>query len=210
MMQTFAQDPNDASRSELDPAKYPFYHGVASGDPLTDRVMLWTRITLDPVQSPVNVTWQIATDTLFTAVIRNGAVTTDSSLDYTIKVDATGLQPNTWYYYRFNYDTLHSVVGRTRTLPVGSVNNVRFAIASCQDYQRGYYNAHHHLARRNDIDAVLFLGDYTYEKGPSDTIVEGRVNQPPHRTVSMLDIASAYRNIGLTQTYRKASANTLG
>ena len=196
LMQVFAQNPNGGSRSELDPAKFPFYHGVASGDPLVDRVILWTRITLDPVQSPINVTWQIATDTLFTTLVNSGTTTTDSSKDYTIKVDATGLQANTWYYYRFGYDSLYSVIGRTRTLPVGSVNNLRFAIASCQDYQRGYYNAHHHLARRNDIDAVLFLGDYTYEKGLSDTIVEGRVNEPPRRTVNMLDYrlrASQYK-----------------
>lgn len=183
----FSQNPNDGSRSELDPAKYPFYHGVASGDPLADRVILWTRITLDPVQSPVSVTWEIATDTLFTTPVNSGTASTDSAQDYTIKVDATGLSANTWYYYRFNYDTLHSVIGRTKTLPTGSVNNLRFAVASCQDYQRGYYNAHNSIAKRNDLDAVLFLGDFTYEKGISDTIVLGRVHEPANRTVTTLD-----------------------
>lgn len=182
----FSQNPNDGSRSELDPAKYPFYHGVASGDPLADRIILWTRITLDPVQSPVSVTWEIATDTLFTAPVNSGTASTDSTQDYTIKVDATGLSANTWYYYRFSYDTIHSVIGRTKTLPTGAVSNLRFAVASCQDYQRGYYNAHNSIARRNDLDAVLFLGDFTYEKG-ADTIIEGRVHEPPYKTVTVLD-----------------------
>lgn len=194
-LSSFSQGYNDASRSELDPAKYPFYHGVASGDPLTDRVILWTRITLDLVQSPVNVSWQVATDTTFNTIVSNGNATTDSTKDYTIKVDATGLQPNTWYYYRFAYNGTNSVIGRTKTLPTGTVTNLRFAVASCQDYQRGYYNAHNSIARRNDLDAVLFLGDYTYEKG-ADTIITGRVHEPPYKTISMLDYrmrASQYK-----------------
>src|SRR4051812_38423114 len=98
--------PNGSARSALNPALFPFYHGVASGDPLADRIILWTRITLDPQVDPVSVNWQIATDTSFTNIINSGTVSTDSSKDYTVKVDAAGLQQNTWYYYRFIYDTL--------------------------------------------------------------------------------------------------------
>ena len=173
--------PNGSSRSALNPALFPFYHGVASGDPLSDRVILWTRITLNPPVDPVSVNWQIATDTLFSNIINSGTASTDSTKDYTIKVDAAGLQQNTWYYYRFIYDTVKSVVGRTRTLPTGTVNNLRFAVASCQDYQDGYYNAHRHLSQRNDIDAVLFLGDYTYEGGASVTVVGDRFHEPDGR-----------------------------
>lgn len=172
-----------SSRSQLNPALYPFYHGVASGDPLADRVILWTRITLDPVVDPVSVNWEIATDTSFANIINNGSATTDSTKDYTIKIDATGLQAGTWYYYRFAYDTFKSVIGRTKTLPVGSVNNLRFAVASCQDYQDGFYNAHRHLSERNDIDAVLFLGDYTYESGAIAAPVGDRFHEPDHKTV---------------------------
>ncbi|HRG88403.1 MAG TPA: PhoD-like phosphatase N-terminal domain-containing protein, partial [Chitinophagales bacterium] len=156
---------DDPSRSQLNPAMYPFYHGVASGDPLSDRVILWSRITLDPVVDPVTVGWQVALDASFNTIVSSGTTTTDSTKDYTIKVDAAGLQPNSWYYYRFTYDTLKSITGRTRTLPVGNVNNLRFAVTSCQDYQDGFYNAHRHISQRNDLDAVLFLGDYTYEGG---------------------------------------------
>ncbi len=180
-----AQQPSylGSSRSQLNPAMYPFYHGVASGDPLTDRVILWTRITLDPVVDPVSVDWEVATDISFATVVSSGSANTDSTKDYTIKVDAGGLQAGTWYYYRFAYDTFKSVVGRTRTLPVGAVNGLRFAVASCQDYQDGFYNAHRHLSERNDIDAVLFLGDYTYESGAITSPVGDRFHEPDHKTV---------------------------
>lgn len=177
----------DPSRSQLNPSLYPFYHGVASGDPLADRVILWTRITLDPAVDPVTVNWQIALDTSFNTIVNSGAATTDSTIDYTIKVDATGLQPGTWYYYRFTYDTLKSITGRTRTLPVGNVNNLRFAVTSCQDYQDGFYNAHRHLSERNDIDAVLFLGDYTYEGGALTVAPGDRFHEPANKTIQLVD-----------------------
>jgi len=179
--------PDSPGRSALNPALEPFYHGVASGDPLTDRVIIWTRITLDPPVSPVNVNWQVATDLAFTNVVNNGTATTDSGKDYTIKVDAAGLQPGTWYYYRFQYDTFTSLIGRTRTLPSGNTNNIRFAVASCQDYQEGYYNAYKHLAQRNDIDAVLFLGDYIYEDGIDANAVAGHTHEPGFKATKLVD-----------------------
>lgn len=182
-----AQLINGPQRSALNPNLYPFYHGVASGDPLTDRVILWTRITTNVPIDPVSVNWQIATDTSFNNVVNSGSATTDSTLDYTIKVDATGLQPNTWYYYRFMYDTIKSIVGRTRTLPTGNVNNLRFAVASCQNYQDGYYNAHKHLSQRNDIDAVVFVGDYTYEGSADTAAVGGRIHEPATKTIKLTD-----------------------
>ena len=117
-----AQDYLLPCRPAVLPQLAPFYHGVASGDPLSDRVIIWTRITL-PIDSriawvnidsqsavsnssvfdtTVQVAWQVATDTLFANVVNSGTVSTDSSLDYTVKVDVTGLQPNSWYYYRFS------------------------------------------------------------------------------------------------------------
>lgn len=179
--------PTGAARSALNPALYPFYHGVASGDPLTDRVILWTRITLDPAVSPVSVSWQVATDISFSAIVSSGNATTDSSKDYTIKVDATGLQPNNWYYYRFAYDTFYSVTGRTKTLPTGAVNNLRFAVASCQDYQNGFYNAYKFLSQQNDVDAVLFLGDYTYEDAADNNPVGDRFHEPNKKLTQLVD-----------------------
>lgn len=184
----FSQQPDylRSTRSQLNPCLYPFYHGVASGDPLSDRVILWTRITLNPTVDPVPVNWQVATDTAFSNIINSGTVITDSTKDYTIKVDVTGLQENTWYYYRFVYNGFSSITGRTRTLPTGNTNNLRFAVASCQKYQNGYYNAHRQLSQRNDIDAVLFLGDYTYESA-ADSVITGRYHEPPTKTVELIE-----------------------
>lgn len=179
--------PTSSTRSALNPALEPFYHGVSSGDPLNDRVIIWTRITLDPPISPVSVNWQIATDANFSSVVNNGTATTDSGKDYTIKVDATGLQAGTWYYYRFQYDTFTSLVGRTRTLPSGATSNIRFGVASCQDYQNGYYNAYKHLSQRNDIDAVLFLGDYIYEDAEENDAVGDRFHEPAHKATKLVD-----------------------
>src|SRR6187549_1608362 len=107
----------------------PFLHGVASGDPLTDRVILWTRVSPSDTSQPVTVNWRIATDTNFTIVINYGSFTTDASRDFTVKVDADGLQPGTWYYYDFEKGSNHSLIGRTKTAPDGTVSQVRFAVA---------------------------------------------------------------------------------
>jgi alkaline phosphatase D len=158
-----AQSHLSAKRSTLDPAYEPFFHGVASGDPLTDRVIIWTRVTTSNTSE--NVAWEMATDTGFTNIVKSGSVTTDASKDYTVKVDVTGLQPDTWYYYRFTAMNKKSLIGRTRTAPVGSVANLRFAIVSCSNYEAGYFNAYKDIALKNDVDAVIHLGDYIYEYG---------------------------------------------
>jgi alkaline phosphatase D len=157
--QTTAQ--NTASRLVPDPYYAPFYHGVASGDPLTDRVILWTRITNgDP--NP-NIAWRVATDTGMVNIVQNGTTTTDASRDFTVKIDAAGLQPNTTYYYEFEYDGVTSLRGRTKTLPVGDIDSIRLAMVSCSNMGHGYFNAYSRLVARNDIDAVIHLGDYEYE-----------------------------------------------
>ena len=163
----FAQDHLLPSRAAVDGAMAPFYHGVASGDPLTDRVILWTRIT---TQNPSEtVGWQIATDTLFnSSVVNSGSVPTDALSDFTVKVDATGLQANTWYYYRFSNNGVYSIIGRTRTMPSTHVSNLRFAVVACSNYQSGFFNAYRDIANKNDVDAVIHLGDYYYEYGYGD------------------------------------------
>lgn len=146
-----------------DPALAPFYHGVASGDALTDRVILWTRVTPD-VPGTLTVEWLIATDTLFTDIVNSGTTTTDSTRDYTVKVDATGLQPDTWYYYIFKHEGKNSLIGRTRTMPDGNTERIRLAVVSCSNYTSGnYFNAYLSIAQRNDLHAVVHLGDYIYE-----------------------------------------------
>lgn len=140
-----------------------FTHGVASGDPLADRVILWTRILPGSGQNErIETTWQMAVDADFTSIVASGVVTTDAARDYTVKVDATGLQPDTRYFYRFVAHGLSSSIGRTRTLPKGEVAAFRIGVASCSNYPQGYFNAYRDMAQSN-LDLVLHLGDYIYE-----------------------------------------------
>ena len=157
----------------------PFYHGVASGDPLEDRVIIWTRIT--PMDSTVinpTVNWELSSDLDFTNILQNGSNTTDASNDFTIKVDVTGLSANSYYYYRFEYQGDYSMIGRTKTAPNGWSDQLRFGFVSCSDYRQGYFTAYRKLAERNDLDAIVHLGDYIYEGrgGPSNRLHEPDAN----------------------------------
>ena len=161
-LSTYAQLPPLPARPAVNAALAPFYHGVASGDPLSDRVIIWTRYT-PTVTGSVTIIWQMATDSLFAHLVNSGTVTTDSGSDYTVNVDVTGLSANTWYYYRFQYGAARSITGRTKTLPTGNIDSIRLAVFSCSDFQAGYFNAYNDISKRNDISAVLHLGDFYYE-----------------------------------------------
>ncbi len=148
----------------LNPALKPFYHGVASGDPLSDRVIIWTRLTPDTGWvGSADVLWRVATDTGMTNIVQSGTYTTDQNKDYTVKIDVTGLQPNTFYFYEFTNHGNNSVRGRTKTAPVGGVDSLRFAVVSCANYEAGYFNVYKVIKERNDVDAIIHLGDYIYE-----------------------------------------------
>jgi alkaline phosphatase D len=140
-----------------------FMHGVASGDPLHDRVILWTRVTPARLNGSIAVQWRIAADRSLRNPIAAGAVVTDFRRDYTVKVDATGLEPGRTYYYGFRCEGVDSPLGRTRTLAVGAAKSLRFAVVSCSNYPHGYFNAYRRIAARHDLDFVLHLGDYIYE-----------------------------------------------
>ncbi len=141
----------------------PFFHGVASGDPTSSSVMIWTRVTTE--EASADVSWYVATDTAMTNIVAEGTVTTDASKDFTIKVDVTGLQPYTTYYYDFLHEETHSLRGRTRTAPAGGVDALRFGVVSCSNFAHGFFNVYEKLVDRNDIDAIIHLGDYIYEYG---------------------------------------------
>lgn len=154
----------------FDPALKPFYHGVASGDPLHDRVILWTRITPDRQLPRVPVRYTVATSPAFrpSEIVARGIQLTDVSRDYTVKIDVTGLKPATTYYYYFSYRNTHSMVGRTRTAPEVSSDQLKFAVVSCSNYQAGYFNAYRAISQQKDLDAVIHLGDYIYEYGAGE------------------------------------------
>ncbi len=143
-----------------------FEHGVASGDPLSDSVIIWTRVTpLKPehTNSAVTVFWQVATDPEFNQVVVSGSAKTTAERDYTLKVDIGSLQPATQYYYRFLSGFRSSPVGFTKTLPEGEVTSTKLAVVSCSNYPAGYFHVYNAIAQRTDLDAVLHLGDYIYE-----------------------------------------------
>ena len=139
-----------------------FAHGVASGDPLADRVILWTRAT-PAREAALQLQWQVATDAAFTNIVRSGTVDTSAERDYTVHVDATGLSAATVYHYRFLHGQTVSPAGRTKTLPTGAVSQVRMAVFSCANYPAGYFNVYAEAARLSDLDVTVHLGDYIYE-----------------------------------------------
>jgi alkaline phosphatase D len=170
-----------AACTESRPFKFdkdPFTLGVASGDPAPDGIVLWTRLAPDPLtgggmrSSPLDVEWLVARDQAMTDVVRSGTSTALPELAHSVHVEVAGLESDREYFYRFRAGGAESPVGRTRTAPAVGVmpQTLRFAFASCQNYAHGYYTAHANLARE-DLHAVLFLGDYIYEGNARGDIV---------------------------------------
>jgi len=172
-----------------------FQHGVASGDPLHDRVIIWTRVTgnigRDFGAPDAMVKWEVSDDEDFNSIIRKGSEVADVGRDHTVKIDVTGLNPGQWYFYRFKHGDAVSPIGRTRTLPQGEIEKARFAVVSCSNLQEGYFNVYDHIARDGEFDALLHLGDYYYEYGPAEANEAmrsaGRTHQPPHEIVELDD-----------------------
>ena len=184
-----------ATTSEARASSRHFRHGVASGDPRPHSVILWTRVTPTEAATPgsgkgprVTVVWQVAEDARFKSIVSRGTFRTGPARDHTVKVDATKLRPATRYYYRFLLDGVSSPVGRTKTAPARDADNelLRFGVVSCSNLPAGYFSAYRHLAARNDLDAVLHLGDYLYEYG-SGEYGAVREHEPAHEMVTLAD-----------------------
>ncbi len=185
-------------RAESAPAGSAFTHGIASGDPLATRVMLWTRVAppaAAAASAAVDVRWRIAHDEALTRVVARGSVQTSALRDFTVKVDAGGLEPGRGYYYAFEYRGQRSPVGRTKTLPADTTDHVRLASVSCANYPAGFFNVYGRLAARDDLDAVVHLGDYVYEFANGvygDGSRTGRVPKPPGEAVTLADYRLRY------------------
>ena len=172
-------------------AEGAFAHGVASGDPGATSVVLWTRVTPDATEA-VNVAWEIAADEAFTDIRAQGEVLASQAADWTVKVVPEELTPGRRYFYRFRAGDAVSPTGKTRTLPSGAVDLARFAAISCSNYPFGYFNVYDFIARRDDLDAVIHLGDYLYEYGPDGYGGEvgeklGRAHAPAREIVTLAD-----------------------
>jgi alkaline phosphatase D len=187
----------------LDPD--PFEYGIASGDPLLDRVILWTRVSAG---RPTTVRWEVASDPGFRRPVADGTQETDADRDYNVKVDVTGLRPGRTYWYRFAMRGARSRIGRTRT-PPANPRTLRFALTSCQEFQAGLYHVWRHVAAQ-DLDFVLFVGDYIYEYGspyPDDpNPMLSRKLDPPHEIVTLDDYRRRYRTYRTDPDLRAAHA----
>ncbi|VXC38732.1 alkaline phosphatase [Massilia sp. 9I] len=152
---------------------YPFSLGVASGSPLPDSVILWTRVLSDPLKAEstpplaMSVRWEVAQDEAFRNIAAKGSAVATPELAHSVHVDVKGLAPGRWYWYRFMLGDAVSPVGRTRTAPAREdmPARLKLAVASCQHWEFGSYAAHRHIAQASP-DLVAFLGDYIYEWGP--------------------------------------------
>ncbi|MCB1645366.1 MAG: alkaline phosphatase D family protein [Pseudomonadales bacterium] len=175
-----------------------FTHGIASGDPLADRVILWTRVIPgNGRHESLPVNWEVSKDAKFRRLVASGETTTSADRDYTVKVDATGLRPGESYFYRFISRGVASVTGQTRTLPQGRVRSFRMGVASCSNFPQGYFNAYRHMSEQ-DLDLVLHLGDYIYEYAEGDYANPVALNQlhrhvkPDNEILSLEDYRTRY------------------
>ncbi|MFF7380153.1 alkaline phosphatase D family protein [Streptomyces massasporeus] len=176
-----------------------FLHGVASGDPLPDGVLLWTRVTPVPEAIPgsgagpdTEVSWVVARDKAFSSVVAKGSTTATAASDHTVKADIRGLQPATDYWFRFSAGGTDSPAARTRTAPAAdaAVPGLRFGVVSCANWEAGYFSPYRHLAARGDLDAWLHLGDYIYEYGTGEYGTRDKVvrpHAPAHEIVTLAD-----------------------
>jgi alkaline phosphatase D len=198
------KDGGDEPPGELGPETM-FLHGVASGDPLPDAVILWTRVSPQR-EGSVTVQWTLASDPSLRDVAASGSFDTSEERDFTVKVDATGLTPATTYYYRFDSLRRSSPVGRTRTAPTGAVTRLRFGVVSCASYAHGYFHAYRAVAERTDLDAVLHLGDYIYEYGTGQ-YGNVREYEPPNEIITLEDYRMRYslyrRDPDLAEAHRQ-------
>ncbi|TAL23740.1 MAG: alkaline phosphatase [Aquabacterium sp.] len=173
-----------------------FAHGVASGDPLADKLVIWTRVS-PALGAAVPVNWDVAADPGFTRMLRRGRAIAAATSDHTVKVDVPGLPADTTVYYRFQAGGQYSPVGRGRTLPVGAVQQVKLIVLSCSNYPAGYFNVYAEAAKVEGVHAALHLGDYIYEYprggyASADAASMGREVDPSNEILTLSDYRRRY------------------
>ncbi|MFZ4519117.1 MAG: alkaline phosphatase D family protein [Microthrixaceae bacterium] len=178
----------------------PFRHGVASGDPDAGSVLLWTRVDGLAPGAAAEVTWEVSTRPDLATTVATGRTVASADRDGCVTVTAAGLGPSTTYYYRFSTGGSVSPVGRTRTTPSGPTARLRLGVVSCSNYAFGNFHLYGYLAERADLDAIVHLGDYTYEyatAGAGETYGEYRTLEPPNETRTLADYRTRYSHYRL-------------
>lgn len=178
-----------------------FTCGVASGDPLQTQVIIWTHAKYINNNNDVFVKYEVSLDINFTNIVKSDIVITTQNTDFTLKVDVTGLEPDTIYYYRFiniNNNTNISPIGRTRTIPSLEIQyneSITFAVVSCSHYASGYFNVYKEIGKLDNLNAIIHLGDYIYEYGNSDygtPFSPLRSSNPDHVCYTLDDFRKRY------------------
>ena len=146
-------------------AKISFNHGIASGDPLSDRVIIWTRVTPNNSEEKIELNFEVATDEIFNNITNRGLLIASKEQDFTLKVDVQNLNPATKYYYRFYSQEIYSPVGVAKTLSLETPTSVKMAVFSCANYTNGYFNVYQEACKVEELDVTIHLGDYIYEYG---------------------------------------------
>ncbi|WP_430428190.1 alkaline phosphatase D family protein [Parasphingorhabdus sp.] len=172
-----------------------FTHGVASGEPSQNSVLLWTRFVGSEDSKLIA---EIADNAEFTAAKIAGEIEATAERDFTAKIVVEGLNPNQWYFFRFiGPDGSKSMTGRTRTLPQGPTQKFNIGVVGCSNMPFGYFNAYAHAAQNADLDLIIHTGDYLYEYPvgtyPSkEQTLAGRVIDPKHEMVQLADYRLRY------------------
>jgi len=167
-----------------------FHHGVASGDPTQSAVIIWTRVTTS--KQSIEVSWDVSADKEFNIIVASGTIETSAARDYTVKVDVETLNAGTQYFYRFNSGDAESPRGKTQTLPAGAIASFKMGVCSCANFPGGHFNAYAMMAKDEELDVVVHLGDYLYEYdalGYASAGAEamGRVSEPLSEVTRLSD-----------------------
>lgn len=181
--------------------KDPFTLGVASGYPQPDGIVLWTRLAPDPLNgggmpnAAFDVAWEIADSVSFAKVLIKGSTPATPEFAHSVHAEVKGLEPARWYHYRFHAGGATSPIGRFRTAPAADAphDRLRFALASCQQYEQGYYSAYRHMAR-DELDVVIHVGDYIYESSWGANLVRGHARREPVTLAEYRDRYALYKS----------------
>jgi alkaline phosphatase D len=195
---------DEPQTAAIPPLRY-FLHGVASGDPTSSAVILWTRVSPDEEQV-IEASWLVARDLGLSDIVASGAISTSQDKDYCCKVDVSGLAANTTYYFAFDALGERSRIGRTKTMPSGDVSRLRLGVVSCSSFPHGYFNVYRHLSKRSELDLIVHLGDYIYEYADG-SYGELRSSEPKNEIVSLEDYRKRYaqyrRDLDLQELHRQ-------